>query len=422
MSLMTNQLNKIIRGDEKNFGYDVDQFMFKSDFLNFDYLNGQVDTLNGKEVFNVGIDSGKSIMIVGKPGTGKSTFGIQLAYSIMKKYEESTMFILDFEQSHTKARIKSITGMTEEYYNDHIIMSKVNIYVETVLKLVKQIATFKKEHEKELLIENKEGVRDANGKLKKILPPTFIFIDSIASMKTKDYQEGDELNGLTAGGRGAINNKELFNRILQPCMDANIIVIAINQITQNMSMGVTPPVAQTRYLKNTEAVSGGSGIQFLTNLFIKIEAGDKFEDDGGKNDRWGGVKGFRALLTIVKSRNTDAGRATSFIFNQREGFDPDLSMFEFLQNNGYIGGKGAYLFLPGLEDVKFRMSTIKSTLAENPAFREKFDELCQIALEQSVSVSSKIKFAADEEVVTEEQEQANEDFEDIPTGELTDVE
>ena len=97
-------------------------------------------------------------------------------------------------------------------------------------------------------------------------------------------------------------------------------------------------------------------------------------------------------------------------------------MFEFLQNNGYIGGKGAYLFLPGLEDVKFRMSTIKSTLAENPAFREKFDELCQIALEQSVSVSSKIKFAADEEVVTEEQEQANEGFEDIPTGELTDVE
>ena len=382
-----SDFNKKVKEDIKNFGYDVDQFMFKTDFPSFDYLNGQLEyDSNGQAKFGVGIDAGKIIMIVGKAGCGKSTFGMQLAWSIMKKYEESTMFVYDFEQSHTKPRIKALTGMTDEEFENRIVLKKVGIYTESILKIVKQLAEFKKTNEKDLLVENREGIIDpTTGKLKKILPPTFIFIDSLASMRTKDYQEGEEMNGLTSGGRNAINNKELINRILQPCMEANIIPIIINHLNTNMSMGVTPPEATTRFLKNTEAVSGGAAVGYLTNLFLKIEAKEKLE----AKDKYG-IKGFMANITVIKSRNSEGGRSFPFVFNQVEGFDSELSMFEFLKANGLIKGAGVGMYLEGMETVKFRMGNLKEKLATNPEFKNYFYMIAEEALKETVSVSNRI--------------------------------
>ena len=109
MGLMLD-LKKTIESDEKNFGKENVPFMHKSDFQVFDYLNGQLDySKNGEPIFNVGIDAGKSIMVVGKPGSGKSTFAYQYAYSIMKKYKESTMYIMDFENA-----FKDMSGKLQE--------------------------------------------------------------------------------------------------------------------------------------------------------------------------------------------------------------------------------------------------------------------------------------------------------------------
>lgn len=401
MGLLTGELTRIIREDTKNYGYSKEQTMHKTGFKLLDYMNGQIDFKDSRKSLNIGVDSGKPIMIVGKPGSGKSTFGIQLASSIMKKYDESTMFVFDFEGSHTAARIKSITGMDDEYYKNHVTLNSVGIYAESVLKLAKQISAFKVEHEKELLVDNAEGILDENGNVKKILPPTFIFIDSLSALKTKDFQEGDTFNGLTSGGRSAINNKELFIRLAQPCLEANIIVIVIAQVSQNMSMGVTPPVASTRYLKNTESVGGGSGVQYMVNLWLNVEAGEKLEED----DKYG-IKGFVAKVTIVKSRNAEAGKVGYFVFNQREGFDEVLSEFEFMKANKIIKGAGVGMYLDGLETCKFRMSNLKEKYNTIPEFRKKWDETVSDALESSISVSSKLKF---EETKEPEMQILNED-------------
>lgn len=403
-----SDFNKKVKEDIKNFGYDVEQFMFKSDFPTFDYLNGQLEyDSNGQAKFGIGIDAGKIIMIVGKAGCGKSTFGMQLAWSVMKKYSESTMFVYDFEQSHTKSRIKALTGMTDEEFEERIVLKKVGIYTESILKIVKQLAEFKKQNEKDLLVENQEGIIDpATGKLQKILPPTFIFIDSLASMRTRDYQDGEEMNGLTSGGRNAINNKELINRILQPCMEANIIPIIINHLNTNMSMGVTPPEATTRFLKNTEAVSGGAAVGYLTNLFLKIEAKEKLEP----KDKYG-IKGFMSNITVIKSRNSEGGRSFPFVFNQVEGFDSELSMFEFLKANGLVKGAGVGMYLEGMETVKFRMGNLKEKLATNPEFKEYFYMVTEEALKHTVSISNKISNQAANVSSTEDDNILSEDIE-----------
>lgn len=390
MGLMTNELNGQIRSDEKTFGTNKDQIVMRTGLKILDYLNGQIDIADDRsERYYLGIDAGKAIMIVGKPGSGKSTFALQLVYGIMKKYPESTLFIEDFEQSWTEARVKSVTGMTDAYYSDHVTMTKVGIFTNTVLKLIRQIAAFKKEHEKDLLTDNLEGYVGKDGKPIKILPPTFVIIDSLAYMRMADTQEGDkadEISGLSSGARNAIANKDLMTRILQPCMLANIIPVFINHVTANIGMGVTPPVGQTRFMGNNEAVSGGSGIQFGANLWLKVEAGNKLEE----KDKYG-IKGFESKITIVKSRNSEAGKSAMMIFNQREGFDEDLSEFEFLKANDIIQGAGISMYLPGLENVKFRMSNLKEKLATVPEFRAAFDKLVDEYLLDSINVSSKIR-------------------------------
>ena len=383
MSIMKTW-RKQVEDDIKNFGYNVDQKMYGTGFMNFDYLNGSMDYKKGEEVLYTGIDAGKIIMVVGKAGCGKSTFALQMAGNIMQQFTESDLCIFDFEQSHTESRIKSVTGMSEEFYNDHVIIKKVGIYTETVLKYIKQLSKFKKDHEKELCATTSDNT----------MPPSFVLIDSLASMRTFDYQDGDTLNGLTSGGRNAINNKEFVNRILQPCMEANIIVIIINHLNTNMSMGVTPPEAQTRYLKNTEAVSGGAAVGYLCNLFIKVTAKDKLEED--KDFK---IKGFKSEILIVKSRNAEAGRALPFIYNQKEGFDPELSMFEYMKSNGLIKGAGVGLYLEGLETTKFRMSNFKEKLATDPQFKSVFYAQCEEALKQSVKTSSKLKREEAEELL-----------------------
>ena len=416
MGLMSD-LKKAIESDEKNFGKENVPFMHKSDFQIFDYLNGQLDySKSGKPIFNVGSDAGTSSMVVGKPGSGKSTFAYQYAYSIMKKYDESSLYIMDFENAFKESRFKSITGCDTEYYKEHVTVKSTKIYTETVLKLVMQIAKFKTspEVEKQLLIENAEGIVDEDGKLTKILPPTFIIVDSLALMRTKDFQEAgknnDEFNGLTSGGRNAIVNKELMARIIQPCQEANIIVIFINHVNTNMSMGVTPAVSSTRFLSNNKSVSGGSAVQYSVNLFIEIEAKDKLD----KDDKYG-IKGFKANINIIKSRNASAGISTTMIFNQEEGFDEDLSMFELLYNNKKICGAGVGMYLPGLETKKFRMSTFKERLKDEE-FKNVWDVLCKQTLEEFVESngSSKLfrKMSEDGEVIyNNEEEMPAEDVE-----------
>lgn len=232
MARLMNSLMDEIDNDKKSFGYSEKQTMVKTDIPLFDYLNAQWEyTELGKEL-NAGIDMGKPIYVVGKPGSGKSSFAIQMIGNIMRKFEESDLYIFDFEQSHTEGRIKSLTGFDETYFSGpgkRISIKSVDIYGETVLDMVYKIYKFKMENKKALMVDHPDGKIDpTTGQVKKMLPPTFIFIDSIASMQSKAVAEAEEIPGQTQGGRTAIFNKGLINKTMQPCLAANIIIVMID--------------------------------------------------------------------------------------------------------------------------------------------------------------------------------------------------
>ena len=396
-----NELNEII--SDKKYGYDEEQTMIKTGFNTLDFLNGNISVKdNGDKTLNVGVDAGKIITIIGKTGSGKSTLAVQIGANIISRYEQGSMFVLDFEQSNGKDRVRSITGMTEEEFDRRIAIKKIGISTETVLQIVTQIKQLKLKHKKELMTDNAEGVLEPDGKLRKILPPTVVIVDSVAMMMPADDLDSEEMKGQMAATAAAKANTRLFKKLVQPCMEANIIMIFINHITAKVEIGATPTQASINYLKQNESLPGGLAAQFLTNTLIKITTSSKLEED-----KLYQIKGFEAKVELVKSRTAPAGRSITMIFNQAEGFDNDLSLLSFIKANGGLKGAGIGLYLDGLETVKFRLSNFKEKLAENEEFRNYFHALGESHLIASLKESGKFSIpetevVEDEEVVDEE--------------------
>lgn len=379
-----NELNEIM--SDKKFGYNEDQLMLSTGFDVIDYLNGNVTTTNdGKKKYNVGIDAGKIVTIIGKTGVGKSTLALQIASNIIRKYDQSSLFVLDFEQSNSKDRIRSITGMSEEEFDQKVSIKKIAISTETVLEMASQIKKLKLEHKDELLTPNKEGILDEKGKPKKILPPTVIFVDSIAMMMPREAVQAEEMTGQMSATQMAKANTQLFKRLVQVCMEGNIVMIFINHITQKVETGPTPTAAAINYLKQNESLPGGNAPMYLTNTLIKVVASSKLEEDKTYK-----IKGFEAKVELIKSRTAPAGRSMTMIFNQAEGFDGDLSLLEYIKANGMLKGAGVSNYIEGLDSVKFKLSDFKSKLASEPKLADHFYAVGRALLAESLKHSTKL--------------------------------
>ena len=380
-----NEIKKAIDSDPEMYGRDQEQYMHKTGFDNFDYLNGMCTKLDdGTNRYSLGVDAGKIMMIIGKSGSGKSTFAIQTAYNIIRKYENGSMYIYDFEQSNTENRIRSVTGMSESYYRDHVSIKKIGISAEAVLSLAIKLRDLKIKNEEELLVDNAEGILDETGRPVKILPPTIIIVDSLATCLPK-AQVNEEMAGQMQATAVAKTNTALVKHLTQICAEGNIIVMFINHITEKVNITMMPTQAQVNYLKPNENLPGGLGPIYLTSTLVKITTGSKLDEDKSY-----GIKGFEAKIELIKSRTAPAGSTTTMIYNQREGFDNELSLLEYIKNNDMILGNGKAYRLAGLENVTFRSSNFKEVLASNEEFRNHFYSLGRSLLEKSLRASTKV--------------------------------
>jgi RecA/RadA recombinase len=380
-----NELNSVIK--DSKFGSENESIHIKTGFNMFDYLNGSaIPKKDGSTQYNLGLGSGKQVMIIGKSGSGKSTLAVQIAGNILKRYDQSTMIVLDFEQSHTKERIKMVTGLTDEEVDQKISIKQTGISTETVLRIAAQLKELKLKHKKELLVPNQEGQLDENGKLKKILPPTILLIDSIATMMPEKITDDEgEISGQMLATQNAKMNTQLVKRLTQICSEANILVLYINHINQKVDTGMMPTQASINYLKQDEALSGGVALQYLTDTLIKITTASKLDETKTYQ-----IKGFEAKIELIKSRTSAAGRSVTMIYNQMEGFDDELSMLNFVKSNNMLKGSPVALYLEGYEDAKFRMSNFKEKLQEDPKLKEHFYAVAEGLLKESIQSSSKL--------------------------------
>ena len=216
-----------------------------------DYRNGRYDE-NGD--LKIGLDGGKIVTIIGRSGAGKTSLAIKIAGSIADQFEESQVIHLDPERATDTARILSLTGWKEEKMHRKYIHMNTNISTETVYGTLKAFAKLKLEKREELQYDT--GRKDFNGKPIFALPPTIFILDSLAVLRPRDIDEKDELATSMAASAVAKANTSLYNGIMAPIMDANIIFIAINHIRDKINTSIVPTQAQVNFLKQDETLPG----------------------------------------------------------------------------------------------------------------------------------------------------------------------
>jgi RecA/RadA recombinase len=221
----------------------------------FDYRNGKIDVETNE--ISAGLDQGKIIYVVGKSGTAKTTWCIQMAANIVDQYEDSFATLVDFERATSKIRLKNITKFNDEKLDEKIVHLDSNINSESVFKLIKEQAKMKLDKEVFEATKIDTGLTDRNGKTIYICPPTIVIVDSLAVMAPKDITEEEKMSGSMSASAIAKVNTQIFKRIMGDLRDANIILMVVNHINAKIEINMFAKTqAQVNFLKQDETLPG----------------------------------------------------------------------------------------------------------------------------------------------------------------------
>jgi RecA/RadA recombinase len=332
-----------------------------------DYRNGRIE--HGK--VTTGFDGGRIVTIIGKSGSGKSSLAIKMACSIVEPYENGNIFHYDFERATNVSRVKTISGWSDETIEKKYKNLQRNIYSESIYKLVKSIDKLKNKPETYDEIKLDSGEVDSDGNPIYVLPPTVILLDSWALTIPEGISEEDELSGQMSATSIARINNSIIKRLAGPLERGNIILIAINHITQKIEINAFAKTqAAINYLKQDESIPGGSSILYLANNIIRCTTSTKLDEDSTY-----GVKGFMVKGEFIKSRSNEAGRTFEMVFEQSSGFDNVLSNLVNFKELGLLKGSPRAYYLEKLPEVKFTLKTFKEKYNENEKLRKAVADL-----------------------------------------------
>lgn len=343
---------------------------YPTGFLNFDFMNGTVVHVKNNErdfkYYSVGIQDGCLVMLIGRSGCGKTTWAVQTASNIVRNFPTACVFHDDIEGGLTEYRKELLSGFHGEELKNKYLSRNTGITAENFYERLRMIHDLKLDNREEY--EYDTGCFDTNGERIFKLEPTVYILDSVALLMPAQYTEEEELSGSMSATAAAKVNSMSFKRIIPMLKSANIILMMINHINKKIDINpMQRTKAQVAYLKQDESLPGGNTILYLTNLLIRFDDNSKLKEDEAF-----GIAGNMVDISLVKSRNNRAGKSCTLVFDQHNGFDPELSLFVMLKNAKRVNGAGAYLYIGDCSDIKFSQKNFKEKLKESPELRQAF--------------------------------------------------
>lgn len=361
---------------------------YSTGFLPIDFLNGYILNINNRKYYEVGIIDGSINAVIARSGAGKSTICLQWAANIVRPFKTSCVFMDNAEGGMLLSRAMQLANMNKEEFKKRFILRDAGISTETIYDRIRMIHDIKVNNSDEYLYDT--GIVDEYGSPIIKFEPTVYILDSLKSILPKKLaeDEGTNMNGATT----ARINSDIFLRLVPMCREANIIMLIINHITKKGIGSFLPQKSDLAYLKQDESLPGGKTTStYLQNNIFRLDEKSKL-----KNSEAFGIDGAVVNVDIVKSRTNKAGKGCVLVFDQNNGYDPDLSLFMFLKENNILEGAGAYLRLPGSE-IKFSQKSFKEKLYSDQQFYSQFVSVCLNALSSDLEMREAEKRIQDEE-------------------------
>lgn len=281
------------------------------------------------------------------------------------------------------------------------ITDKTIYYANEWFELLKEFLNHKKKNHDKIMVET--PFIDRDGKLLRIITPTFGEVDSLSEFETADVAKIKDDNELGESGGNTIHMRQGLAKT-RFLMDMPILsnanyhfMLITGQIGKQLQIATGPipqaPTKKLNYLKNGDTIKGVTDkFTFLmsncwhaynaTPLLNQSTKGPEYPrnpDDNTSGDTDLNIVSLRQL----RSKSGPSGIVIDIIVSQSEGVLADLTEFHYIKNEDRFGISGTlqHYALDLMPDVKLSRTTIRSKLNENPKIRRALNitsELCQM--------------------------------------------
>lgn len=355
---------------------------YSTGFMPLDFLNGTImhEVVDGtsRNYYSTGIPDGSYSMIVGRSGSGKTTFTLQMSGNIVRGFPNSAIYMDSLEGGVMIERAQKLTRMSPLEFKEKCIIRDTGITAENFYERIKMIHDIKMEHRDDFIYDT--GRNDSYGERVYKLQPTVYILDSLPLLMPEKFTEEDELSGSMGASAVAKTNAAIFKRIIPLLKSANIILFVINHILESIDIN---PMARKQltlsWLKQGESLPGGRTPQYLSNNIFRLDDASKLKEEEAF-----AFSGSLVTLTLVKSRSNRAGQQIKLVFSQENGFDYDLSLFLMLKDAKMLKGAGAHLRI-GDCPISFAQRNFKEKLRENPELQQAFIDECMGLLQKMIT-------------------------------------
>ena len=360
------QMAKNLKGKIVNTSGTV---MYSTGFQNLDYLNAYWCHVNGNgkdyKYLLKGVPDGKTIEIIGRSGTGKTTLAIQMAANIIRPFANGLILHDDLEAATNDTRYEILTRFTEGELKNKYKHRDSGITVESFYKQFKEIHDIKISNSNEFIYNT--GFEDIYGNPIFKLEPTVYILDSIPMLMPEDVLVDDGLGTNMTGASVTKSTTTVLKRVVQMGIEANIILISINHIMDDVQIGPFQKKPKISGLKPGERLPGGTVNGYLANTMFRVDDGTKL-----KPEESFGIDGFIGSVQTIKSRASGSLKTVPLLFSKNTGWTNELSLFQLLKKAEKIHGAGSYLYIGERDDIKFSQRNFLSVLNSSPELQKEF--------------------------------------------------
>ncbi|MGD2072078.1 MAG: hypothetical protein PVG65_01125 [Candidatus Thorarchaeota archaeon] len=297
-------------------------------------------------VLGGGFAIGALNIIVGQPGSGKSMLAAQTYGSGQKKFPDMIGGFLDSEEAMTKLRLYNL-GVQNPSIDPY-----TNITVEKVFQLLEGICLFK---EKKKIVKN----------------PSMAVWDSIANTLTQKEIETDDPNSVI--GYKARLLSLLIPKYVAKCAKYSICFLAVNQLRDDIQMGIFPNPKELKFLTQGKTMPGGNVLKFNAFHLLEMKVGALIQ-----RDKYG-FDGVISKIKCVKNKlfppNIEVELVGSFVY----GFSNFWTNYNMLVKTKRLDS-GAWNKLVSLPNKKFRTKDAEDLYIKDEEFKSAFDKSVEEAL------------------------------------------